>query len=312
MAGRRRSLFKAWKLETRSQLCSVSVPPFTFEEAEPLLKAISKIRRVTLVPESPYANGFSSYPRICFLDNGPFGLLNRAMPRFPGKTSWVILSDLPRCYLAATVAWKKPSAGSFYTPVPEESDFTVVNTPEAEQEKPLPSSSEELRQWAIEDVPALAAFIEEQLELKDKPSLGVEVSTADLELPLVEDAAATGNETVNVLLAADPEAFLNKRTPTSEYDRLLHSWITDEEYGRLYDALRDTLHWQNLPMLARIAEQGIYGVLTIQRQDVPQLASECELAARDPTLNLTDTLNKILRVSRSAMAYNLGLVIEGD
>jgi hypothetical protein len=167
------------------------------------------------------------------LDKGPFGLLNPAMLRFPGKTSWMILSDLPRCYLAATVAWKKPSAGIFYTPVPEESDFTVVNTPEAEQEKPLPSSSEELRHWAIEDMPALAAFIEEHLELGDNPSLGVEVSTADLELSLVEDAAATGNETVNVLLAADREAFLSKRTPTSEYDRLLHSWITDEEYGRL-------------------------------------------------------------------------------
>jgi hypothetical protein len=288
------------------------VLPFTSAEAEPLLKTISKIHRVMLVPESPYANGFSSYPRICFLDNGPFGLLNPAMLKFPGKASWMILSDLPRCYLAATVARKKSRAGSFYTSIPDQSDFTVVNTPEPEQEKPLPSSSEELRQWAIEDMPTLAAFIEEQLELKDKPSLGVEVSTANLELPLVEDAAATGNETVNVLLAADPEAFLTKRTPTSEYDRLLHSWITDEEYGRLYDALHDTPHWQNLPMLARIAEQGIYGVLTIQRQDVAQLANECALAARDATLKLTATLNKILRVSRSAMAYRLGLVIEGD
>jgi hypothetical protein len=43
-------------------------------------------------------------------------------------------------------------------------------------------------------------------------------------------------------------------------------------------------------MLARIAEQGIYGVLTIQCQDVPQLANECALAARDSTLKLTDTL----------------------
>lgn len=115
-----------------------------------------------------------------------------------------------------------------------------MNTSEAEQEKPLPSSPEELRQWEIEDMSTLAAFIEEQLELKDKPSLGVEVSTANLEFQLVEDVAATSNETVNVLLAAEPEAFLNKRTRTSEYDRVLHSWITDEEYGQLYDALHDT------------------------------------------------------------------------
>jgi hypothetical protein len=32
----------------------------------------------------------------------------------------------------------------------------------------------------------------------------------------------------------------------------------------------------------------------------------------DSNLGLTDTLNKILRVCRSAMAYQLGLEIEGD
>jgi hypothetical protein len=287
------------------------VLPFTVAEAEPLLKVISKIHRVTVVQESPYAGGFSEYPRICFLEDGPFGKLNLELVWFKGKTAWMVLSDLPRCYLAATVAWEIPTAGHFYTPIPDESQ-TTINAPEAEPETVLPSSLDQLRQWAIEDMPVLAAYIEQKLDLRDKPSLGVVVSTVDLELPLIEDAEATGNERVTALLTADPERFLIERVPTSEYDRVLHSWITDEEYSRAYDALHDTPHWDRSPVLARVVEQGIYGVLGIPQAEVAVLKNECEVAARDSNLGLTDTLNKILRVCRSAMAYQLGLVIEGD
>lgn len=286
--------------------------PFTVAEAEPLLKAISKIHRVTVLQESPYARGFSSYPRICFLNDGLFGKLNRELVRFQGKTAWMLVSDLPRCYLAATVTRKMPAAGHFYTPIPEESQTTIANAPEAEPETVLPPSLDQLRLWAIEDMPALAAYIEQKLNLRDKPSLGIVVSTVDLELPLIEDAEATGDETVTAVLTADPERFLIERAPTSEYDRVLHSWITDEEYGRAYDALHDTPHWQRFPVLARVVEQGIYGVLGISRVEVAELKNECEVAIRDSNLGLTDTLNKILRVCRSAMAYQLGLVMEGN
>jgi hypothetical protein len=224
----------------------------------------------------------------------------------------MLLSDLPRCYLAATVVRKMPAARHFYTPIPEESQTTIANAPDAERETVLPSSLDQLWQWAIEDMPLLAAYIEQKLDLRDKPSLGVVVSTVDLELPFIEDAEATGNERVTALLTADPERFLIERAPTSEYDRVLHSWITDEEYGRAYDALHDTPHWQRFPVLARVVEQGIYGVLGISHSEVAELKNECEVAARDSNLGLTDTLTKILRVCRSAMAYQLGLVIEGD
>jgi hypothetical protein len=152
------------------------VLPFTAIEAEPLLKTISKIHPVTLVPESLYATGFSLYPRICLLDDAQFGVLSRAMLWFPGKTSWVVFSDRPRCYLAAIVAWKKPAAGTFYTPYREQPDLTVKTSLEPEGDYPLPSSPEELRQRAINDMPALAAYIEDKLDLKEKPSLGVDVS----------------------------------------------------------------------------------------------------------------------------------------
>lgn len=39
---------------------------------------------------------------------------------------------------------------------------------------PVPNALEELRAWAIEDMAALADFIEERPDLKHKPILGVE------------------------------------------------------------------------------------------------------------------------------------------
>lgn len=286
--------------------------PFTPAEADPILKTISKIHRVTLVAESPYATGFSVYPRICLLDDGHFGMLNPAMLWFPGKTSWVIYSDLPRCYLAASIAWKKPAAGSFYSPCPEQADLTIETSSEPEPDYPLPSSPEELRQWAIDDMPALATYLEDKLNLQGKPSLGIEVSSAELDLPLIEDSTATGDQTVTVLLAADPERFLTERRPTSTYDRVLHAWIDDEEYGRVYDVLHDSPYWQRFPTLARVIEQGIYGVLGLSQEEVRNLKHECELAVNTANLGVTDTLTKIARVCRSALAYKLGLVIEGD
>ena len=129
---------------------------------------------------------------------------------------------------------------------------------------------------------------------------------------MIEDSAAIGNETVTVLLAADPQRFLTEPRPTSNYDRVLHSWINDEEYGRVYEVLHDSSHWQQFPTLARVIEQGIYGALGLSQEEVRNLKRECEIAAQDPRLGVTDTLSKIVRVCRSALAYELGLVIEGD
>jgi hypothetical protein len=202
-------------------------------------------------------------------------------------------------------------AGRFYSPVPEQSQPAELVDQDPLREIAVPSSMEEFREWAIEDMPALATLIEQRLDLKDKPSLRVEFSTTSLEHPLIEDSAATGNQTVNVLLAADPEGYLENRRPTSEYDRLLHSWITDEEYGQLYDALHDTPEWRNLPTLARLAEEGIYGVITIDNVEVARLIAECEVAVLEYS-HLKGTFEKIHRVCQSAMAYKLGLVIEGN
>jgi len=147
------------------------VLPFTTAEAEPLLKTISKIHRVTLVPESPYA-GFSGHPRICLLDNGPFGSLNPVMLWFKGKTSWMVVGDLPRCYILANLAWNTGLAGRFYSPVLEQSRPAELIDQEPSREIAIPSSLEEFREWAIEDMPAVAKLIEQRLDLKHKPSLG--------------------------------------------------------------------------------------------------------------------------------------------
>jgi hypothetical protein len=80
----------------------------------------------------------------------------------------------------------------------------------------------------------------------------------------------------------------------------------------VYDVLHDSPHWQRFPTLARVIEQGVYGVLGLSQEEVRNLKHECELAAHDPSLGVTDTLSKIVRVCRSALAYQLGLAIEGD
>lgn len=298
------------QLRTPLRISSFIVLPFTTAEAEPLLKTISKIHRVTLVPESPYA-GFSGHPRICLLDDGPFGSLNPVMLRFQGKTSWMVVGDLPRCYILANLAWNTDLAGRFYSPVSEQSQTAELIDQDPLRAIAVPSSIEEFREWAIEDMPALATLIEQRLDLKDKPSLGVEFSKTNLEFPLIEDSAATGNQRVNALLAADPVGYLENRRTTSEYDRLLHSWITDEEYGQLYDSLHDTPQWRNLPILARLAEQGIYGVLAIESVEIARLIDECKVAVLEYP-HLTGAFDTIHRVCRSAIAYKLGLVIEGD
>ena len=287
------------------------VDPFTLTEAEPLLKTISKIHRVTLVPESPFA-GYSGQPRICLLDDGPFASLNPVIFRFQGKASWMVVGDLPRCYILANLASNTGVAGSFYSPVPEQSQPAGLISQDPPREIALPSSPEEFRQWAIEDMPALATFIEQRLDLKDKPTLGVAFTANSLDHPLIEDAAPAGGQRVNVCLVADPTAYSENRRPTSKYDRLLHSWITDKEYGQLYQALQDNPQSQNLPLLAQIAQEGIYSALTIEAADVPRLMTECEVAALKSSSHLNGILDKIQRVCRSARAYNLGLFIEGD
>lgn len=57
-------------------------------------------------------------------------------------------------------------------------------------------------------MPTLAPDIEEKLDLGNKPSVGIETSAAQLDLTLVEDSQHTGNQTVTVVLADDPERFL--------------------------------------------------------------------------------------------------------
>jgi len=121
----------------------------------------------------------------------------------------------------------------------------------------------------------------------------------------------TGSQRVNIYLVAAPKAYPENRRPTSAYDRLLHAWITDEEYGQLYDALHDTPQWRNLPILARLAEEGIYGALAIEGVEVARLIDECEVAVLEYP-HLKGTFDTIHRVCRSAMASKLGLVIEGD
>ncbi len=230
---------------------------------------------------------------------------------FRGKTSWIVGGDLPRCYILANLAWNTGLPGRFYSPVPEQSQPAELIDQEPSREIAIPSSPEEFREWAIADMPALARLIEQRLDLEHKPSLGIEFSTTSLEYPLIEDAAAIGNQRVTVYLVAAPKAFLENRRPTSAYDRLLHSWITDEEYGQLYDALHDTPQWRNLPILARLAEEGVYSVLAIESVEVARLIDECEVAVLEYP-QLKTTFDTIHRVCRSAMAYQLGLVIVGD
>jgi hypothetical protein len=113
------------------------------------------------------------------------------MWKFNGNAFWYLLSDMPRTCLVAEVR----------------TDTTLS--------EPLqPAIAGLLLAKAHADLPNLADFLEDTVDLRNKPSLGYELSNRELELPLVEDRIGSGRP---VVIAAEPDKYAAGRAlPTSD------------------------------------------------------------------------------------------------
>jgi hypothetical protein len=268
------------------------VNAFTLEEAEPVLQAISKLQHVVVAKPSPYL--LVGWPHICWLTRVEFGVINSVSWKFKGNARWYLLSDMPRTCLVAEIG---------------EDRFPVAG---AEQRIPL---AESLRELATSDLPRFAEFLEEALQLKHKSSLGYELSNQELELPLVEDHVGSGRP---VAIVADPVRYaLNEGLPTSQWDRTIHFWITEEEYDQLYAILEkhrqflESSDFGEYPLLWRIVTES-YGNVAIQANEVEELSSECQRLSKKLGLPLVSgALLKIESICRSAQNYKLGICITG-
>ena len=256
----------------------------TLKEAEPLLQIISRLGHLVLVKPSPYLR--LPWPHMCWLSSSNVDTVNSVMWKFNGNATWVLLSDMPRTCLVAEV-------------------HTDVVLPDLVR----PAVAERVLAEARADLPNLADFLEDALDLRNKPSLGYELSKRELELPLVEDRIGSGRP---VVITAEPDKYaVGTGLPTSDLDRTIHFWITEEDCDSLYATLEKGGLSSDYPLLWRIVT-GSYQNVAIQPNEIKKLNLECQhLRAELGQSSLANALLNIESVGRSAMNYNLGICVPG-
>ena len=254
---------------------------FTNEEAAPLLLALSELHRVIVVEDGPYLH--VDWPHICWLDQ-PELHVSDTLAQYPGAGLWLLLIDFPRaCIAVQPDTWK--------------------------QEPQIVESKElgEFRARMVAEIPKLADYLQEQLELRNKTPMGVEMSKESLELPFIEDRDGPGG---GVLLAADPKKFAATRVATSPFDRATHFWITPDEIEQLGSAVAKAEGSNRYLLLKRVADSS-YGALFIP-DEIPRLADECNAFLAEPgSRALRDALMRLQSICRSAQHYHLGIYVAG-
>jgi hypothetical protein len=180
-------------------------------------------------------------------------------------------------------------------------------------------SGEYLRRFRTEmasEIPGLAAYIDNALVLRDRPSLGATFSDDTLELPQVEDYDGPGG---GIVLSADPMQFVRTGLPSSKFDRALHFWLTENEVEAL--ALEISKGHKEAPaggpeedmsLLARVVASE-FGGLVVLPEEVPRLAHQCTaLKKGSPDKEGQAATDKLLSLCRSAAHYHLGMYIPGQ
>jgi hypothetical protein len=177
---------------------------------------------------------------------------------------------------------------------------------------------EEFKAKMVHELPKLALFTEEVLDLSGKLPLGVKISDQSLELPLMKDRSGPG---YGVILAADPVRYVSTRLSTSPFDRMLHFWITDDEANQLWSEISmfetelnngDERAAPRYPMLSKVAGAK-YGGLVVLPSEVTSIALEsATLQERTENGTLKLALERISSVCMSAESYHLGIYVPGE
>src|SRR5436305_1634462 len=167
----------SFALLTCSLLLKAEIMPnvFASEDAKALLTVVSKLHPLVVVPPSKFSD--FEEPQICWMDDVRSRILNQVLLQYKGALNWMLIADLPRSCLVASVSFFDPGA----TPSPM--DFRTV---------------------AVRDLQHLAEFLNDRLGLKTKPSLGIKYSEESIDLPGIEDQTGPGG---GICLVADPIEF---------------------------------------------------------------------------------------------------------
>jgi hypothetical protein len=245
-------------------------------EVRSLLDVISRLARVHAKADRSLAGSDIS---VCFQDSQAFRPVIGVLKTYRGNFQWVALTRLPYvCF------------------VPVLGEQNVV--------PPI----HQMRTLAIQDIVALTTLIEHRLNLSGLPGKGVVVEN-------VSERAADHGPGGPALLVADPRTYLsNGLLPTSEMDREVDYWITDEEGDLMYDRLHPSegalARPTEMPMLKRVCNSK-YEDLIVIPSEVAALKEEARSMA-DASPDLTDAMARIGRVCDVALQGHLGIVVLGQ
>jgi len=260
----------------------------------PILQMLSKVHPVVAV-QIPEFNPYRDFPHVCWMsgvngDSSAFAPVFHALPKAETKVRWLAAYEVPYfCILAqpqmpGEVSWLRSRASFSLTEI------------------------QSLRELAIREIPALVSFVEEQLNLRGKPSLGLDLKPKSLALEGVTDYF--GPSAKNVYLVRDPSAFSPYRgIVTSEYDRTLHYGLTDEEIGALELAAKSD----------RLSEYRVipnffyepYDDQRVMPNEIAKLEDECRTLKQRTNDPVTiRAVEKLLSIAHSAHRYNLGIFLD--
>ncbi len=252
-----------------------------------MLKVLSKLGSLSVVKGSP-STQLLVLPHLCFMPSNPmldFRPVEQAMREFISEGEWFIGSDFPRlCVLAQPKDTKYASSAA---------------------------AAMVFRGHITNDIPRLSAWIEERLNLKAAPSLGLELQPIDLALEGVVDYYSPHFN--NTYIVADPEKFArDNMRPTSRYDRILHFGLSLDDMEALErSALSAEPQHTQWDLISRFWQR--YADQKILPREVANLRSECERlrgVSDDPLLQ--HACDVVLSISTSAARYNLGIFVESS
>ncbi|MBV9268463.1 MAG: hypothetical protein JO061_20010 [Acidobacteriaceae bacterium] len=245
-------------------------------DLRPVLDVISRLATVKLGVQQGLSGSFG----VCFSDSEAFKQLNGALGRFKGNASWLLVSRPPAVCLVA---------------VPEETEVRSRQI----------ASESQLKQLILQDVLPLSSFLEEELGVVGVPSKGIQVENDTPARSGVDNGP--GGPT---LLVSDPERYISSGfRSTSNRDRTIDFWMSEQELNDLYSVLHATQNVGNTPILKR-ASESTHENFVLSAKDVPKLRHECEIIA-GASLRLRSAMQRVIRICDLAEADHLGIVVIG-